>query len=363
MSSNENEIEKVDVLEFIKEHKKQIIISFIAAAILVFALTVVVGLEDVLLVLERTNLWLFAFSFVLEAGIMLLWTLRWKMILDLIDESPRFSSLFVMLFASLFGNNVTPGAAGGEPLRAYLLREVKGTPFEIGFASSTVDRVFEFLPFIAISILSAILILTWDLSIFTRIFITVLIVLCIIFFSLIIYAGINKEIAQRIILSLARSVFPFFLKITRRKINFSDIREKLIFYINRFNLGFSTALKDRKVLIYGVFLSFGMWGLDMVRLYVCFWAVGIQPPILPLVIIYTVGILISLLPLLPGSLGIREATLVGLFAVAGISADYVMAASIIDRVASYIVPTIIGAFAAFYYGKIIISENKSKSAK
>ncbi len=41
----------------------------------------------------------------------------------------------------------------GEPLRAYILREVEGTPFEIGFASSTADRVFEFLPFVLISII------------------------------------------------------------------------------------------------------------------------------------------------------------------------------------------------------------------
>jgi uncharacterized protein (TIRG00374 family) len=58
-----------------------------------------------------------------------------------------------------------------------------------------------------------------------------------------------------------------------------------------------------------------MWGLDMVRMYVCFSSLGTYPPILPLVIIYTIGIFISFLPLLPGAWGIREATLIGLFAV------------------------------------------------
>jgi uncharacterized protein (TIRG00374 family) len=65
-----------------------------------------------------------------------------------------------MLLASLFGNNVTPGSAGGEPLRAYILREVEGMPFEIGFASATSDRVFEFLPFVLISIIAALFVLT-----------------------------------------------------------------------------------------------------------------------------------------------------------------------------------------------------------
>lgn len=361
MSSIENEVEKEDVLDFIREHKKKIILSFLVGAIIVFLVTALAGLEDIIQVLERTNYWLLALSFVLQGAILLVWTLRWKMILDFIDESPKFTSLILMLFASVFGNNITPGAAGGEPLRAYILREVKGTPFEIGFASSTADRVFEFLPFVIISLLAAILILTWEISIWTRIIVTILIILCVVFFSVVIYAGINKEIAQRITLSVARSVFPFVLKLTRKEVQFSDISEKLIFYINRFTTGFAMALKDRKVLLIGFVLSFGMWGLDIVRVYVCFLAVGVEPPLLPLVIIYTVGILISLIPLIPGSIGIREATLVALFAVAGISADVVVAASVIDRLGSYIIPTIIGAFAAVYYGKIIVSEKKPKS--
>jgi len=335
MSSIENEVEKEDVLDFIRENKKSIILTFLIGAVIVFIVSALAGLEDIVNVLKRTNYWFLALSFILEAAIILVWTLRWKMILDLIDESPKFTSLMVMLFASLFGNNITPGAAGGEPLRAYILREVKGTPFEIGFASSTADRVFEFLPFVIISVLAAILILTWNISIWTRIFVTLLIILCIIFFSVVIY----------------------------KEVSFAEVSEKLIFYINRFTTGFAMALKDRKVLLIGFVLSFGMWGLDIIRFYICFLAIGVQPPLLPLVIIYTVGILISLLPLIPGSLGIREATLVGLFAVAGISADFVVAASVIDRLGSYIIPTIIGAFSAFYYGKIIVSEKKPKSVE
>jgi len=37
--------------------------------------------------------------------------------------------------------------------------------------------------------------------------------------------------------------------------------------------------------------------------------------------------------------------------VVGVSADVVLAASLIDRLASYIIPTILGALAALYYGR------------
>ena len=346
-----------DTYEIILKHKWKIIATFAVAAFLIFAMTFLIGFNDVLKTLESAKWNWIALNFVLEAAIILVWTLRWKLILDVVDTAPKFSTLLMMLLASLFGNNVTPSAAGGEPLRAYLLREVEGTPFEIGFATSTADRVFEFLPFVLISIISALFLLSWDIPPVTRIFVIAMIIVSLFIFGILIYAGFRKEITQRIVISIARSIYPTALRLTKKEISFNEIREKIVFYINRFSTGFVTALQDRNVFLVAFILSFAMWGLDMLRMYVCFGALGVYPPILALVIIYTIGILISLLPLLPGAWGIREATLIGLFAVVGVSADVVMAASLIDRLASYIIPTILGALAALYYGRKV--KNKS----
>lgn len=346
-----------DTYEIILKHKWKIIATFAVAAFLIFAMTFLIGFNDVITTLEKAKWDWIALNFVLEAGIILVWALRWKLILDVVDTSPKFTTLLMMLLASLFGNNVTPSAAGGEPLRAYLLREVEGVPFEIGFATSTADRVFEFLPFVLISIIAALFLLSWDIPPLTRIFVIAMIIISIFIFGILIYAGFRKEITQRIIISLAKSIYPTALRLSKKDVSFNEIREKIIFYINRFSTGFVTALQDRNVFLIAFILSFAMWGLDMLRMYVCFGALGVYPPVLALVIIYTIGILISLLPLLPGAWGIREATLIGLFAVVGVSADVVMAASLIDRLASYIVPTILGALAALYYGRKV--KNKS----
>lgn len=346
-----------DTYQVLRKHKWKILVSFAVAAFLIFVMTFLIGFNDVVSALEKAKWEWVLFNIVLEIGINVVWTLRWKMILDVVDSSPKFTTLLMLLLASLFGNNVTPSAAGGEPLRAYLLREVEGTPFEIGFASSTADRVFEFLPFVLISIIAALLLLSWDIPPLTRIFVIAMIITSIILFGILIYAGLRKEITQKVIISIARSIYPTAVRLTKKEISFNEISDRIIFYINRFSTGFITALKDRKIFLLAFILSFVMWGFDMLRMYVCFGALGVYPPVLPLVIIYTIGILISLLPLLPGAWGIREATLIGLFAVVGVSADVVMAASLIDRLASYIVPTIIGALAALYFGRKI--KNKS----
>ncbi|MBI4812984.1 MAG: UPF0104 family protein [Methanobacterium sp.] len=347
-----------DTYEIILKHKWKIIATFAVAAFLIFAMTFLIGFNDILSTLEKAKWDWIALNFVLEAAIILIWTLRWKLILNVVDTAPKFRTLLMMLLASLFGNNVTPSAAGGEPLRAYLLREVEGTPFEIGFATSTADRVFEFLPFVLISIISALFLLSWDIPPVTRIFVIAMIIVSLFIFGILIYAGFRKEITQRIVISIAKSIYPTALRLSKKDISFNEIREKIIFYINRFSTGFITALQDRNVFMVAFVLSFAMWGLDMLRMYVCFGALGVYPPVLALVIIYTIGILISLLPLLPGAWGIREATLIALFAVVGVSADVVMAASLIDRLASYVIPTILGALAALHYGRKV----KNKSA-
>ncbi|HII83687.1 MAG TPA: UPF0104 family protein [Methanobacterium subterraneum] len=346
-----------DTYQVLRKHKWKILVSFAIAAFLIFVMTFLIGFNDVVSALGKAKWEWVLFNIVLEIGINVVWTLRWKLILDVVDTSPKFTTLLMLLLASLFGNNVTPSAAGGEPLRAYLLKEVEGTPFEIGFASSTADRVFEFLPFVLISIIAALFLLSWNIPPVTRIFVIAMIIASITLFGILIYAGLRKEITQRVIISIARSIYPTAVRLTKKEISFNEISDRIIFYINRFSTGFITALKDRKIFLLAFILSFAMWGFDMLRMYVCFGALGVYPPVLPLVIIYTIGILISLLPLLPGAWGIREATLIGLFAVVGVSADVVMAASLIDRLASYFVPTIIGAVAALYYGRKI--KNKS----
>ena len=77
-----------------------------------------------------------------------------------------------------------------------------------------------------------------------------------------------------------------------------------------------------------------------------------------MIIIYTIAILITILPTIPGALGLREVTMVGLFLVIGVPADVVIAASLIDRVVSYLMPTLVGAVTTVYYGKLLKKMDK-----
>ncbi len=337
--------------EFIKTHKLEIVISFAAGLFIIFLVSFFVGLNDILSILDHTNLTIMLFTLVLEIVMTLMWAMRWRLILHVLDKAPKFKQLFLMLLASIFGNNVTPGAAGGEPLRAYLLDKFENVPFELGFASTTADRVFEFFPFILISILTVYLLFTLNVGFWTSLIISIVILVIIIFFALLIYVGYEKEVATKVVISIAKRVYPIAKRFTSKDTSFSSIHDTLMKYVESFTTGFRGVLKDRKMFIVGVFISFLMWGIDSLRFYFTFVAIGYHPPILPVVIIYTVAFVVSILPTIPGSLGIREGVMVALFLPVGISPDVVIAVSLLDRVVSYVIPTCMGAFATFYYGK------------
>lgn len=337
--------------EFIKSHKLEIALSFAAGLFIIFLVSFFIGLNDILSILDHTNLKIMLFTLVLELAMLLVWAVRWKFILDILHKAPKFKQLTLMLFTSIFGNNVTPGAAGGEPLRAYLLDKFEGIPFEIGFASTTADRVFEFFPFVLVSTLTIYLIFTLDAGFWLSLIISIMIILIIIIFGFMIYVGYKKEIATKLVISIAKRIFPLAKRLTSKETPFSSVHDKLIEYIESFTTGFQGVLKNRRMFIIGVLISFFMWGIDNIRFYYTFVAIGYHPPILPMIIIYTVAFVVSILPTIPGSLGIREAVMVALFLPVGVSPDVVIAVSLLDRVVSYIIPTSIGAFATFYYGK------------
>ncbi len=339
--------------EFIRDHKWEIVVTLFIGAFIIFAISLAVGLKDIINVLSKSNPTIIIAALLLEIIIIGAWTERWSLILKVVDRSPGFRKLFVMMFASLFGNNITPGAAGGEPMRAYLVSKFEGISFDLAFVSASADRVFEFFPFVLVSGFAIYMISTWNISFWSTVFISVLIIITMAFFGLLIYVGVKREIAERLILSIARSIFPYIIKLTKKEVSFSDVTEQIIYYVERFSTGFATVLQDHKMFALGLTISFLMWGTDMFRMYLCFVAVGSYPPILPMIIIYTIAILITILPTIPGALGLREVTMVGLFLVVGVPADVVIAASLIDRVVSYLMPTLVGAVTTAYYGKLL----------
>lgn len=340
-----------DIYSFLKENKKGIILSFIIIIALMFIILFLSGLDDVIKALEKTNLWILALTFIIEIIIIFLWSLRWKYILNNMGSFPDFSHILGILITSQFGKNVTPGSIGGEPLRAYLLTNYDGTDIELSLASTFVSRVFELLPFIILSFISIISLFFWNIDSYLKIFFIALIIVMILAFFFIIYIGVNREKSETIIVKILNVISPIVKWIFKERFNYEKIKNQLIGYTHNFNDSFRIIVEDKKFFIVGASLALIAWLLDLLNSYLAFIAIGITPPISPFIIIFTISILISFIPILPGSLGITEIVMIALFAPIGISAYNVFAASTLERLSSYFFPTLLGIATAIYYTK------------
>jgi uncharacterized protein (TIRG00374 family) len=95
--------------------------------------------------------------------------------------------------------------------------------------------------------------------------------------------------------------------------------------------------------------SVGNWFLDYLALVCSLYAVGARPKLSLVLLAFGVGAVAGMIPITPGGLGFVEAGLVGTLALAGISGDQALLATLAYRIVSYWLPMFagLGAWIAF----------------
>jgi uncharacterized protein (TIRG00374 family) len=272
-----------------------------------------------------------------------LWATRWQAALSFIDCGIGFGARYLILCATIFLNNITPGArVGGDPFgRVYMLRKLENTSYSSGMASLIGERALT--PLVVVSFLMAglflqfgkgslqlslILIAAWALAALGTVFIPRL------FFK--------KRIAVKGISSITNRVLGWFGK----RGNAQEIIENVeTFYSN----SYATIDKWKKVLSIGS-LTLLIGVLDVFRLYTIFLALGYHPTIATLLVASALPTIVGIIPFLPGGLVIVEGSFISVLALFGVPLNLAMAATVIERGISFVLSTIVGAGVFSYLG-------------
>jgi uncharacterized membrane protein YbhN (UPF0104 family) len=90
--------------------------------------------------------------------------------------------------------------------------------------------------------------------------------------------------------------------------------------------------------------AFGFLWLDIAVLAACFAAAGHVPPLAVLVLAYQIGYLSNILPI-PGSVGILDGSIVGMFVLYGVNATLVTAATVVYHAIALWIPAMWGTIA------------------
>ncbi|MGZ4857215.1 MAG: UPF0104 family protein [Methanobacteriaceae archaeon] len=296
--------------------------------------------------LKMAEYWYVLLAIVLQFAIYVVWTERWSITTSSLNISVRRRILLPILLVGLSINNLTPSArGGGEPIRAYILAKYSNSPTENAFATVITDRGLDTFPFLFLAILTIISTFFFlKLPEWMFIALIVALVLLMVIFGLSLYMSLNREFANKVI--------KWFLKFIKRifKKKHRKIEQKLLVAVEGFQNSMRVMITDRKVLIYGIPISFLIWGMEIFRVFIVFSAFHVQPPLSLIAAVFVIATLIGMIPLIPGGLGAVDGVMIILYSSVGIPPSVSAAVTIVERLISFWMTSILGMAILPYFG-------------
>lgn len=338
-----------------KVKNKKIIVFFIVGLAIMGVMLYYIGIDEVLDALKKSNLWFVLLAVILQFFTYFLYAWRWHIINNAADMSLGVKKLVPMVLVSLAVNNITPsGRGGGEPVRAYLLAKEGNYKFEDTFASVIADRSFDTFPFIVLSIITIIgIITTFSLDSAVVAILVICVVGITIAVAVLIYVCINEAFGVKLT--------SWIIKIARRfyKKYDENTEKRIIDAVISFQSTMNQLLRNRTILLYALPLSFIIWIFEILRVYAVFLAFGAT--ISPIIIgeVFIVASLVGMVPLLPGGLGAVDGMMILLYSGAGVTASISAAATVVERLISFWMSTFIGLACLMMFGTNVLDSSFS----
>lgn len=333
---------------------------FLGISLVILALMLYfVGIDQVINALKIAKLEFIAIAIAMQFFTFFLYALRWKILNNVAGINVGIKKLLPMVLVGLAVNNITPsGRGGGEPVRAYILSREESYPMEETFATVVADRALDTFPFIVLAVLTIIgMTLSFNFDTWLLVLMVVAVIAILIVLILLIYMSVNPKFGQRIegwIIGLVRRFY---------KKNSEEFEEKIHDVIAGFQDTMKMVISNKKVLYYAMPLSFVIWIFEILRVYFVFMSFGAV--VSPVVIgeVFILACLAGMIPLLPGGLGAVDGIMILFYSAAGITASISAAATVIERLISFWMATIIGMVILPYYGSSVLDKISLGSSK
>ena len=330
-------------------------ISIVILAVMLYF----IGIDQVIAALKIAKIEYIIIAMAMQVFTYYLYTLRWKILNGVAGMDTSIKHLLPIVMVGLAVNNITPsGRGGGEPVRAYILAREDDYLMEETFATVVADRALDTFPFVVLAVLTIIgMALTFKFDLWLLVLMVVAVIVIVIILAVLIYMSINPKFGLRVdgwIIGLVRRFY---------KKNSDELEEKIHGVINGFQDTMKMVIYNKKVLYYALPLSFVIWVFEILRVYFVFMAFGAR--VSPIVIgeVFILASLAGMIPLLPGGLGAVDSIMIIFYSAAGITSSISAAATVIERLISFWMATIIGLMILPHYGSSVLDKISMPSSK
>lgn len=252
---------------------------------------------------------------------------KWHYYVNILNIKLTYKTSF-LIFLSAFTMSVTPGKMG-EVLKSYLLKEENGTPISKSAPIVLAERLTDFISIILLCLIGSI--------VFNYGQILILIIGLFFIFTVAILSIRNVSL----------KIIGFFEKISFLRKHIEKIQEA-------YNSVY--VMMSLKHLTVATLISVVSWFFECIGFYLVInifsESSGLQINLLSATFIYAFSTLIGAIAMLPGGVGLTEASLTGLLVLSKISVDISVASTIIIRLATLWFAVFVGIIAIFIYQKM-----------
>lgn len=294
-----------------KSQKRWIYLSLAISAII---LAVMVGStfnNETLTYLAHINIFFLMVAIGLRFVSFALWALRIQKMSGSLGYYVPFSHCYNMVVANLLAGALTPGQAGGEPVRIHELYKAKMT---VGDATAVVimERVLDAIMLVLLSVCSLYIMgsVFWTLSSGIIVVIFLSLFLLVLFVGLLLYAVRCPESAKRRVMS-----FLHWIEAKMKRPSFQKIISSTDVEFDNFCSGINAFAKHGKSgFVWGSICTILFWFSEFIVASIILMGLGLPPSVTESMLAQIIIALVSMIPLTPGASGVAELSAASLYA-------------------------------------------------
>jgi uncharacterized protein (TIRG00374 family) len=244
------------------------LIGYMALALYLFHF---VGLDELLSVVGKVNIGIYALAIASVAISLFFHTLVWFQLLKSVGIKLSLRRTHVLYWVGVFVDNIIPGGWSGDLFKAYLLNKDPTVESGKAVASVVAKNMYEAIFNLGNMLLGVILLLL-NYTFEGTLLITLGGIMLLLTLPLIILltASFKPESAKKIVASL----FRFLSCIGKKRWRLSELEAKVENALGDYHDGMAILLKNPRVLFKPMLLSFFAWGFEVITLLLVFASLG-----------------------------------------------------------------------------------------
>ncbi len=325
-------------------------ILIVIGLVLYFGYLYLVGFDTVRDQLARVNLWLVALALVVSLCGNVFHTAGWWVLLRHMKYKISLGLAYIIYLSSIFFTNLVPSAAiSGEIGKIYFIQKtVPDTRIDRTFAAGLFSRLLEVVPTATGAILGvAYLALYYDLPLWA-IAICAIIAVGIAVAALFVLAISMNVKLLRYTVNVLLSVVSKILKGR----NMEGIRDKAEALVTQYDRSIREISASKVLIVKSLTLIFIAWIFDVSVAYIAFAAIGYNIPVGVVMTIYSMMVLVTLIPaFVPGGLGYVDGLMNLLYSLAGVNKNDAFSGTFIIRLVTLWFLTAVGGLCTLYLAR------------